>query len=177
MTRLSVVYMDIRSMKTLIVTQKLDPDDYVFGFFYGHIIDIAHECEEVHVMCLEYSKECIKLLPKNVIVHSLGKNEGLGRLGYLNRFYGTLFRKYTSYDIVLVHMEPLYVLLGGFFWRMMGKRVVLWYNHVYVDSKLRLAGFLVHEIIGVSKQGVPISHPHVRLITYEHDLTYLLTHT
>ncbi len=161
-------------MKLAIITQKLDPTDYVFGFFYGHVIDLARVCEEVHVICLECSSGEY-VLPDNVHVHSLGKAEGVGKWGYVRRFYSFLFMKRNEYDTVLIHMEPMYVLLGGLFWRLMGKRVVLWYNHIYHDWKLRLSVPFLNEIIGVSKGGVPVEHKRIRLVTYENDLTKLLT--
>jgi hypothetical protein len=163
-------------MKIAIITQKLDPTDYVFGFFYGHIIDLAEVCEQVHVICLECSSNEEYILPGNVHVHSLGKAPGVGKWNYVRRFFSFLFMKRNEYDTVLVHMEPIYVLFGGIFWRLMRKRIVLWYNHVYFDWKLRLAVPLVHEIIGVSHCGVPVHHKRIRLVTYENDLTKLLTH-
>jgi hypothetical protein len=162
-------------MNIAVITQKLSPDDYVFGFFYGHIVDLARVCETVHVVCLECADFKGKALPPNVHVHSLGKNEGAGRVAYLFRFLRFIFSRGGEYDTVLVHMEPLYVLLGGLWWRLTGKRVVLWYNHVYVDFKLRVARYFVHEIIGVSKGGVPVRHKNIRLISHTEDLTSLLT--
>ena len=176
---LFVEYTDVHNltfMKIAIITQKLDQNDYVFGFFYGHIIDLARVCEQVHVVCLECPSEHEHRLPHNVHVHSLGKAPGASKWNYVRRFFSFVFTKRTEYDTVLVHMEPMYVLLGGLFWRLFGKRVVLWYNHVYFDWKLRLGAPLVHEIIGVSPSGVPVHHKRIRLITYENDLTTLLTH-
>jgi len=160
-------------MNIAVITQKLDSEDYVFGFFYGHIIDLAQACDTVHVICLEKGRA--DSLPKNVIVHSLGKEEALGRWGYIQRLFRFLFVRENTYDTVFVYMEPLYILLGGWWWFLTGKKVVLWYNHVYSDLKLKIASFFTDEIIGVSKEGIPVSHKHITYMTHHKDLTNILT--
>ncbi len=156
-----------------VITQRLDPNDYVFGFFYGHIIDLARVANHVHVICLEKGQGIE--MPQNVTVHTLGKEEGVGRWGYLTRLFNFLFHHSGEYDTVLVHMEPLYIVLCGWWWRLTGKRVILWYNHVFYDMRLKIAAFFVHEIVGVSAAGIPVPHKHVRMVSYEHDLTNIIT--
>ncbi len=160
-------------MNIAIITQKLDSEDYVFGFFYGHIIDLARVCDTVHVICLEKGK--VDSLPQNVIVHSLGKEEGVSKFGYVQRLFSFLFNSKNVYDTVFVYMEPLYILLGGWWWFLTGKKIVLWYNHVYSDFKLKLASVFTTEIIGVSKEGIPVDHKNIKYISYERDLTNILT--
>ncbi len=175
MTASSGGYMDIPDhMQIAIITQRLNPDDYVFGFFYGHVVDIARACERVEVVCLECSSSAHGL-PDNVHVHSLGKEKGEGRWMYLWRFLRFVVHERRTYDTVLVHMEPMYVLLGWLPWFILRKRVVLWYNHVYSDWKLKVASLLVNQIIGVSRYGIPVSHPNTVFVTYEKDLAAHLT--
>ncbi|MEK7538915.1 MAG: hypothetical protein AAB552_03680 [Patescibacteria group bacterium] len=57
-------------MKLLILTQKVDQNDDILGFFHGWIREFAKHAEQVTVIALgvgEYD------LPKNVRVFSLGK--------------------------------------------------------------------------------------------------------
>ena len=49
-------------------------------------------------------------------------------------------------------MNPEYVLLGGWLWRLWGKRVVLWYVHKSVTWKLRVAEVFVTAIATASKE-------------------------
>ena len=62
-------------MRLLIVTQKVDREDDLLGFFHQWIIEFAKHCESVTVICLE---EGSHRLPSNVRVFSLGK-ERCGR--------------------------------------------------------------------------------------------------
>lgn len=160
-------------MKIALITQKLDAQDYVFGFFYGHVIDLASVCDFVHVVCLE--KGDIQTLPKNVIVHSLGKEEGMGRWEYVKRLFKFFILQSKEYDTVLIHMEPFYVLMCGWWWIITRKRVVLWYNHIYRNYTLFIATLLVDQIVGVSKVGSPTVKSKTVFITHENDLTKILT--
>ncbi len=123
-------------MKLLIITQKVDRNDPVLGFFHRWLEEFAKNVESLSVICLqegEYS------LPENVHVFSLGKEHGSSRLKYIFRFYRLLRRLRGSYDSVFVHMNQVYVLLGGPFWRARGIPVGFWYAHRANTFSLRLA--------------------------------------
>ena len=119
-------------MKLLIVTQVVDKNHPILGFFHRWIEEFAKNCEKVIVICLEKGEYD---LPKNVTVHSLGKEEGKGRLVYLWRFYRYIWTFRKQYDNVFVHMNQEYILLAGFFWKLGGRRIHLWRNH-YAGSWL-----------------------------------------
>ena len=74
-------------MRLLIVSQKVDIEDPILGFFHGWLLEFAKQCEEVTVIGLEVGKYA---LPKNVKVYSLGKEAGQSRLKYLFRLWYTL---------------------------------------------------------------------------------------
>ena len=57
-------------MKLLIVTQAIDSEHPILGFFHRWVEEFAKHCEHVHVICLQAGKHS---LPANVTVHSLGK--------------------------------------------------------------------------------------------------------
>ncbi len=48
---------------------------------------------------------------------------------YISRFFSYIWKLRTEYDAVFVHMNQEYVLLAGLFWKLSGKKVVLWRNH------------------------------------------------
>ena len=137
-------------MKLLIVTQAVDTEDPVLGFFVRWIEEFAKHVEHVEVICLKLGKSD---LPKNVRVHSLGKENGVSRVKYIFNFYTYIWRLRHEYDAVFVHMNPEHVVLGGILWRLLGKHVGLWYVHKSVDLKLRVAVLLVHNIFTASREG------------------------
>ena len=123
-------------MRLLVTTQAVDLDDPVLGFFHRWLEELARGADTVHVICL---KEGRHSLPKNVFVHSLGKEGGRSRLKYISRFYKYIRMYRNEYDAVFVHMNEEYVVMGGFLWRMWGKRIVMWRNHKMGSWRTRLA--------------------------------------
>lgn len=135
-------------MKLLIMTQKVDANDDVLGFFHGWIKEFAKHCEEMTVIALgvlEYD------LPKNVRVLSLGKEEGVSRLSYLINFYRLIWRERKNYDTVFVHMNQEYILLGGLIWKCLGKKIALWRNHYAGSLLTRIAMMISDKIFCTSK--------------------------
>lgn len=113
-------------MKLLIITQKVDKNDPILGFFHRWIEEFAKHVEQLTVICLfagEYS------LPENVTVLSLGKENGESRLKYLWKFYTYIWQERKRYENVFVHMNQEYVLLGGILWKLFGKKIYMWRNH------------------------------------------------
>lgn len=128
-------------MKLLLITQVVDRTHPILGFFHRWLIEFSKHVDELHVIALQVGEYD---LPSNVHVYSLGKDEGVGRFGYVWRFYKYIFT--LKYDHVFVHMNPEYAALGGVFWRAMGKKIGLWYMHKSVDIKLRIAELLASHI-------------------------------
>ena len=150
-----------KSMRLLILTQKVDQNDDVLGFFHGWIAEFAKHCEQVTVIALgvgEYH------LPKNVRVFSLGKERGVSRLSYLFSFYRLIWRERKNYDVVFVHMNPVYVILGGLLWRAWKKNIGLWYTHKHVDMKLRIAEKLSHTIFTASSESFRLMSNKIKVV-------------
>src|SRR6478609_2539072 len=106
-------------MKLLITTQALDSQDSNLGFFHRWVEEFAAHCEKVTVICL---REGEHVLPNNVTVLSLGKEAGTSRLTRAVRFLTYIHRYRGEYDAVFVHMNPEYIVLGGYFWRRWHKK-------------------------------------------------------
>ncbi len=141
-------------MKLLIITQSLDENNPVLGFFVNWVRELAKRFEWVTVICLEKGSYN---LPDNVAVFSLGKemsrlNLDMGKIGYIFRFYKYIWQERNNYDAVFVHMNQEYVLLAGDLWRLMGKRVYLWRNHPQGNILTRLAVFLSDKVFCTSLQ-------------------------
>ncbi|MDO8558241.1 MAG: glycosyltransferase family 4 protein [bacterium] len=133
--------------RLLIITQKVDKDDAVLGFFHRWLEEFAKHLEKVEVLCLY---EGTHALPKNVSVYSLGKEKGYSKIRQLFRFWKFCFALTRKIDGVFVHMNAIYVLLGWVFWKMRGVNIFLWRNHPEGGWLARLAYVLAHRIFYTS---------------------------
>src|SRR3989339_833776 len=137
-------------MKLLIVTQKVDINDDVLGFFHGWINEFAKKCEKVTVIALgvgEYN------LPENVKILSLGKEKSESKIKYLVNFYKYIWQERNNYDAVFVHMNQIYVVLGGWLWKIWHKKIGLWYVHKQVGWDLKIAEKIANVIFTAVAKG------------------------
>ncbi len=158
--------------KLLIVTQKADRNDPVLGFMHGWIEEFAKQCEKVSVVCLEKRETHF---PQNVSVFSLGKEQNnfqfsiinftiFKKLKYSIRFLRYIWSTRRNYDVVFVHMNPEYVVLGGLFWKLFGKKVGFWYAHKSVTWSLRLAVWFCDIIFTSTKSGFRLPNGKVKVV-------------
>ena len=115
-------------MRLLIITQKIDLNDDILGFFHRWMEKFSQKFGLINIICLQKGEA---LLPSNVTIRSLGKEMRKSRIQYLYRFYKFIWTLRTNYDVVLIHMNPIYIFLGGIFWKVWKKKIFLWYNHKY----------------------------------------------
>lgn len=134
-------------MKLLILTQKIDKNDDVLGFFHGWVERFSKDYEKVTVICLGRGEVS---LPSNVEVFSLGKEDGVSKLSYVLKFWSLIFKKKKEYDVVFVHMNQEYVLLGGLLWRLLGKKIFMWRNHPHGNILTRIAVALSNKVFCTS---------------------------
>ncbi len=120
-------------MKLLIITQAVDTQDPVLGFFHEWIAELAPRFDSVEVICL---RKGLHSLPHNVRVHSLGKERGSQlSIMYALRFLWLAWGLRKNYDRVFVHMNQEYILVAGLLWKLCKKPVYFWRNH-YAGSFL-----------------------------------------
>lgn len=148
-------------MRLLIVTQKVDNGDPILGFFHRWIEEFSKHCEQITVICLY---EGVHNLPGNVRVLSLGKEHDISRLRYILNFYRLIWRERKNYDVVFVHMNPIYVILGWLSWRVWGKKIGLWYTHKQVDLKLRIAEKLSDIIFTASRESFRLASGKIKIM-------------
>ncbi len=143
-------------MKLLIVTQTLDNQDPILGFFVRWVEEFAKNCEEVHVLALNVGTY---ELPENVKIHCLGKSEGQPKIVWLWRLWRHSFTLRHHYNAVFVHMNPEYVLYGVLVWQILSKQIGLWYAHGTVSQKLKIAHFFSDFIFTSTEKGFRINSP------------------
>ncbi|MFZ2555389.1 MAG: glycosyltransferase family 4 protein [Minisyncoccia bacterium] len=141
-------------MKLLICTQAVDENDSDLGFFVAWIREFAAKCESVLVITLREGKHS---LPVNVEIYTLGT----GRIRRAVELLHIAFMRRASYQAVFVHMNPEYVVVSGWLWKLLGKKIALWYTHKSVDFKLRAATLFTDMILTASKESfrLPGSKP------------------
>ncbi|KKS33617.1 MAG: Glycosyltransferase [Parcubacteria group bacterium GW2011_GWC2_42_12] len=154
-------------MKLLILTQKVDSSDAILGFMLGWITELAKRCEKVTVVCLEKG---VFSSPLNVKVLSLGKETGQAKIKYLINFYKYIWQERQNYDKVFVHMNPEYVVLGGPLWKILGKKIALWYTHKNVDAKLKIAEKLVDIIFTASTKSFRLKSKKINVMGHGIDI-------
>jgi len=143
------------------VTQKIDKDDDILGVYHEWAKEIAKSFDKLSVICLF---EGVNDLPDSIPVFSLGKEDGnfqfpifnfqsipnfpiFKKLQYTLRFYKYIWDERENYDVVFVHMNPVYVILGWPLWKALGKRIFLWFAHPAWNWKVRLAYALSDRVI------------------------------
>ena len=149
-------------MRILFITQKVDRDDDLLGVYHEWIAELSKRVERVVVICLMRGAV---VLPKNVEVYSLGKEQehnansakgyanGAKKLRRITRFYRYVFALRRDYDVVFVHMNTVYVLLGWWVWKLFRKPVVLWFAHYRPHWQGRGANALRGKIVTSVPQG------------------------
>lgn len=135
-------------MKLLVITQKVDINDDVLGFFHGWLEKLAQKTNLFVIANYvgQYN------LPQNVRIFSLGKEKGKGKIARFLRYRYLLLKLLPRSDGVFYHMCPEYVLAAGLCPKIFRKKTLMWYTHKAVSWKLKLAERLVDKIFTASKE-------------------------
>jgi len=108
--------------------------------------------EKVEVVCLNKGSYD---LPKNVSIFSLGKEQsalGMSKIQYALRFCRYIIQNKNKYDLVFVHMNQEYVLLGGLLWKLWGKKIFFWRNHPQGSGLTKIAVALSDKVFCTSEK-------------------------
>ena len=133
--------------KLLLITQKVDAHDQLLGFFIEWLKRLG-KVAPLSVLCLQEGEHP----GLNVRVASMGKEKGNSKFSELMSFYRYLVGHRSEYQTVFVHMNPIWVVLGGWYWRLAGKKIILWYTHKAVTPKLRIASWFADVILTASPE-------------------------
>ncbi|HVW66394.1 MAG TPA: glycosyltransferase [Candidatus Peribacteraceae bacterium] len=141
-------------MKLLIVTQRVDREHPVLGFFHRWIQEFAAHCASVTVIAQTVGSYD---LPANVRVLSLGKESGVSRARQVASFWHLIAARRSEYDAVFIHMTPIWAVIGWPVWSMYRKPEFLWYEARGARWPLRLALLLVRNVFSASAAGMPLN--------------------
>src|SRR3989344_6407479 len=154
-------------MKLLICTQTVDSQDSHLGFFVRWIEEFSKHCEKVTVICLKEGKY---KLPNNVKVYEIGKTAGSMKKAV--RLLSLAWKLRTEYNTVFVHMNPEYAVVAGILWRLLNKRIALWYTHKSVNLKLRIATLFAHVVFTASKESFRLRTKKLRVMGHGIDTDF-----
>ncbi|PIR53730.1 hypothetical protein COU75_04425 [Candidatus Peregrinibacteria bacterium CG10_big_fil_rev_8_21_14_0_10_42_8] len=152
-------------MTLLIVTQNVDSTDPILGFFHQWIEAFSERIDSVVVVGQKVGRHSFS---SNVSVQSLRKEEGKSVIVQVLRSYGLFWKKRKDYDTVLVHMTPIWILIGAPLWILMRKRMYLWYEIKRGSWKLSLAMLLVRKVFAATEHGIP--HSSKKLVVVGHGI-------
>jgi glycosyltransferase involved in cell wall biosynthesis len=108
-------------------------------------------------------------LPENVKVISLGAG---GRRQRAVKLISLAWKLRNEYDFVFVHMNPEYIVVVGILWRLMNKRVSLWYTHKSVNLKLRIAVLFSNVVFTASKESFRLKSTKIRVMGHGIDTDF-----
>lgn len=135
-------------MRLLIVTQTVDKKDTTLGFFANWIRGISAHTEHTTVFAL---KTGVYEFEKNVTVVPLRPWGHRAPMRTALRFLKLAWQQRGEYDTVFVHMNQEYLLIAGWLWRLLGKRVYMWRNHYDGSVLTDIAALFCHKVFYTSK--------------------------
>ena len=142
-------------MKLLVVTQSADVADPILGFFCSWLQAFGSRTQKLTVLGQRVAEHN---LPGSITVHSLGKEQGDSRGSQIRTFWKLIWQTRKDYDAVLVHMTPIWILLGAPIWLLLRKRMYLWYEIKRGSWKLSAAVRLVQKVFAATEHGLPAVH-------------------
>jgi glycosyltransferase involved in cell wall biosynthesis len=157
-------------MRVLMLTRRVDKDDWLAGFAHTWIERLAAhpQIEHVNVICLERGTVG---LPDNVGVASMGKESGASRLAELWNFQRAIAPVIRHADVIFGHMIPRYTLVAAPWALMFSVPVVQWYTHKQPTFELRLAHMLAKRIVTASLESYPLPSSKVSVLGHGIDLS------
>jgi glycosyltransferase involved in cell wall biosynthesis len=146
-------------MRLLIFMQTVDREDSALGRFHNWIIELAKRFEHVTIFALRTGAYD---LPENVTVVPLRPWGYRARFRTARRAMYLTWSHRREYDAVLVHMNQEYLLVAGWLFRLLGKRVYMWRNHYAGNILTDIAALFCDKIFYTSKSSYTAKYKKAR---------------
>lgn len=143
--------------RLLVTIQAVDLDDPLMGFFHTWLDAASGTFGTLTVLALRTGRF---RLPPNVDILPLRPSGSRSRLVVVWRLWRESWHRRHGYDAVFVRGDVQYVIAGAWLWRLLGKRIFLWFAHYRPNRLLYPASLLAHEV--VSSVPEACTHPRVR---------------
>jgi glycosyltransferase involved in cell wall biosynthesis len=150
-----------RKNKILIITQKVDKNDPILGFFHNWLLEFAESVGQIYVIANEVGEYD---LPANVKVFSLGKENGVPKLARYARFINLSRKLVPRCGGIFAHMCPEYVIAVSPIAKIHRKKILLWFVHKSKNAKLALAEKLSNGIFTVAKESCALESKKIHIV-------------
>ncbi len=137
----------------LIITREVNEEDDLLGFFIEWIKEFAKHFDRVFIIALAEGKYH---LPENVSVYSLGKEKGNSKVAMAFNFYKYLFKLAPRSNGIFAHTSARYVIASWPLALIFRKKIILWYLHRSIDTKLKIAEKLCYKIVTADKESLAL---------------------
>lgn len=136
-------------MKLFVITQAVDSTHPALGFFVEWIRSFRKHpsVSRVTVASFDRLSEGID----DVVIHRISKQ---GRWGLMKTMWALL--RSSEWDVLFVHMTPVWCIACWPIVLLKGKKMVLWYTHGTASMSLRLACLLSNEIYTATANAFPL---------------------
>lgn len=144
--------------RVLVCVQAVDSHDPWMGYFVAWLRDAAKVFPSMIVMALRVGED---VLPEAIQVLPFRPKGSRSKWTVIWNLWKESWQRRREYDAVYVRGDAQYVLLAGWLWRLLGKRVVLWYAHYKPNRMVLPASWLAHAVVTSVPEacGVPRAHP------------------
>ncbi len=148
-------------MKLLFITERINEQDDDLAFVIQWIEEFIRQGTNVEVICLYKGH-----FSGSFLVHSMGKERRFGILHWRTQLRASVARRLQfarllwfivtlKYDRVFVHLSPVYLTAGSWWWFLTRTPVYLWYTHHAMTIHLRIAALLSKRMFAATPQSLP----------------------
>lgn len=138
--------------------QALDEADPLMGFFVAWLKRFALHSTFVLACGLRVSSPAPSIAP-NVEVVALRKTGSVSKIEVIRNLFFIAWNRRRDYDVVYIRGDAQYAAIAGWLWKLMGKKVVLWYAHHVSNYYLSFASFFLDAAITSVPEGYPYFRP------------------
>lgn len=151
-------------MKLLMITRKIDSDDWLAGHSFEWAKKLSSKLlasgGSLTVICQEVGNRGEMAAE----VYSLGKETGAGRFMQLKNFARLAGRLVPQADGIFCHQNPEYAIAVSPWAKLYGKKIVSWYTHRSVTWKTRVMLAVSAAVLTASKLSFRLPSPKVEAV-------------
>jgi glycosyltransferase involved in cell wall biosynthesis len=144
-------------MHLLLFNLVTDLEDPILGFATRWIWALAKQVQFIHVITMRAGRVVV---PDNVRVYSIGKEQGYSEPRRAVAFYRHLFRilRTAPIDVCFSHMSPIFTALAAPILKAKRIPIITWYAHRQVTTTLKVAHQLSNRMVASAETSYRYKH-------------------